>query len=68
MGAAGWLSVKGALLCQKQTQQTSQLLNLGGGRMPTSAKGKFSAAGNIASDNGSGLKYWEKSLRACPKY
>lgn len=52
----------------KADKQTSQLLNLGGGRMPTSAKGKFSAAGNIASDNGSGLKYWEKSLRACPKY
>lgn len=31
-------------------------------------EGQISAAGNIASDNGSGLENWEKSLRACPKY
>ena len=41
---------------------------LGGGRMPASAKGKFSAAGNTGSDDGGGLKNWEKSLQAWPKY
>ena len=34
---------------------------LGGGRMPASAKGKFSAAGDTGSDDSSGLKNWEKS-------
>lgn len=40
----------------------SRLLNLAGGGVPTTAKAKLSAAGDTASDNGSGPKNWDKSL------
>lgn len=64
MGTAGWLLMKGAPFMSKADPeyQMSRLLNLGGGGMPNSAKGKFSAAGDMASDNGSEPKKWEKFL------
>lgn len=62
--------MKGALFMSKADPEylESCRLNLGGGGTPSFGKGKFSAAGDTASDDGREPKSWEQSFRACPRY